>query len=176
MIVTYDEHGGFFDHAAPLAMPAVTVAGQQIQTTGMRVPAFLISPWVQPGDVFSEPLDHFTSILQLVADRFAPGEDYSAQVKERQVNLSRLKTALATTVPGQQRPEFPTAVQNAVAAAASAPPPSTPTGSSPSDPANAQAFHNLTAKLAAEQPDKLESPGWAGVKDYVKSVPGGASP
>ena len=57
MIVTYDEHGGFFDHVSPLEI-STDVAGYQFQTTGLRVPAFLVSPYVAPGGVFSGDLDH----------------------------------------------------------------------------------------------------------------------
>ena len=55
MIVTYDEHGGFFDHVSPLEI-STDVAGYQFQTTGLRVPAFLVSPYVAPGGVFSGDL------------------------------------------------------------------------------------------------------------------------
>jgi phospholipase C len=81
MIVTYDEHGGFFDHVSPLDI-STDVAGYQFQTTGLRVPAFLISPYVVPGGVFSGDLDH-TSILQLLADKFNAGGTYSAPVSAR---------------------------------------------------------------------------------------------
>lgn len=92
MIVAYDEHGGFFDHEAPLNIP--TLAGRtQFQTTGLRVPAFIVSPQVLPGVPFTGHLDH-TSILQLLADRFASGQDYSKAVADRQKHLVRLSTAL----------------------------------------------------------------------------------
>jgi hypothetical protein len=48
--VTYDEHGGFFDHVAP---PAATQVDPTAPATyGVRVPAFFISPWVNGGAVF----------------------------------------------------------------------------------------------------------------------------
>ncbi|MFY9837400.1 MAG: alkaline phosphatase family protein [Xanthobacteraceae bacterium] len=53
LIVTYDEHGGFFDHVPPPAVPT-QAGGVNFATTGVRVPAFVISPYVQPGSVFSE--------------------------------------------------------------------------------------------------------------------------
>ncbi len=71
MIVTYDEHGGFFDHVPPLPIPA-EAGGYPFATTGVRVPAFVVSPHVAPGSVYSGALDH-TSILHLLADRFTPG-------------------------------------------------------------------------------------------------------
>lgn len=48
LIVTYDEHGGFFDHAAPLDI-AADIAGYSSKTTGLRVPAFLVSPYARAG-------------------------------------------------------------------------------------------------------------------------------
>ena len=51
--------------------------GVTFPTTGVRVPAFIISPYVTPGSVFSEQVDS-TSILQLLADKYTPGKDYSA--------------------------------------------------------------------------------------------------
>jgi Phosphoesterase family/Ricin-type beta-trefoil lectin domain-like len=50
LIITYDEHGGFFDHVPPPAAPKVTP--ESVGTYGVRVPAFVISPWVKPGSVF----------------------------------------------------------------------------------------------------------------------------
>jgi phospholipase C len=68
MIITYDEHGGFFDHVPPLLVPNRS-GGHDFQWTGPRVPGFIVSPHVPSGKVFSEPLDH-TAILQLLAEKF----------------------------------------------------------------------------------------------------------
>ena len=61
LIVTYDEHGGFFDHEPPLPVPC-TAGSTRFETTGVRVPAFVISPYVAPGVPNSQGFDH-TSIL-----------------------------------------------------------------------------------------------------------------
>ena len=45
LIMTYDEHGGFFDHVLPPQVPA-HAGGVNFVTTGVRVPAFVISPFV----------------------------------------------------------------------------------------------------------------------------------
>ena len=51
LIITYDEHGGFYDHVPP--PQAVKVSEESpINTYGVRVPAFIISPWVRQGGVF----------------------------------------------------------------------------------------------------------------------------
>ena len=51
LVIVYDEHGGFYDHVAPPAAPAVS-PDLPITTLGVRVPAFVISPWVKAGGVF----------------------------------------------------------------------------------------------------------------------------
>jgi phospholipase C len=70
LLITYDEHGGFYDHVPP--PNAVPVAPGMLQTTGVRVPCFVISPWVKSGAVFGSDALHFdhTSILKTIARRF----------------------------------------------------------------------------------------------------------
>jgi phospholipase C len=87
LIVTYDEHGGFFDHVPPLPIrydPAPNaVFREPFLSTGPRVPSLVVSPLVSPKLVFDGFLDH-TSILQLLAEKFAPNEGgYSASVENR---------------------------------------------------------------------------------------------
>ena len=79
LIITYDEHGGCFDHVAPPtnAVPPDSSAGEygfDFKRFGLRVPTVLISPLIAPGTVFrvpdgSTPLDH-TSILKTVEQRW----------------------------------------------------------------------------------------------------------
>src|SRR5579884_1260070 len=85
MILTYDEHGGFFDHVPPLPIPYAPPNEEfpPFMTTGPRVPAIIVSPLVSAGHVYQGNLDH-TSILQLLAERFAPLETgYSSGVNHR---------------------------------------------------------------------------------------------
>src|SRR6266850_2994139 len=49
LVVTYDEHGGFYDHVVPpAAVPPDNRAseGFAFEQLGVRVPALLVSPWV----------------------------------------------------------------------------------------------------------------------------------
>jgi phospholipase C len=72
MIVTYDEHGGFFDHVPPRAAPAPTSPGatyQPFQTSGLRVPTIVVSPFVRELGVSHTVLDH-TSILRFLAELY----------------------------------------------------------------------------------------------------------
>ena len=61
IIVTYDENGGFFDHAAP---PKGDRFGP-----GSRVPAILVSPYVKKGTVDHTQYDT-ASILRAITHRF----------------------------------------------------------------------------------------------------------
>jgi len=113
MVITYDEHGGFFDHVQPLALRTEAPAGktyEAFETTGVRVPAFIVSPFVERGGVFSEPLDH-TSLLALLAERFTPGVPYSDTVARRSPPLSRLAAALTRPEPRQDLPPAPQAAR-----------------------------------------------------------------
>jgi len=91
LLVVYDEHGGFFDHVVPpghrgwnAALPRITheviapsgpsKEGYAFDTLGPRVPAVVVSPWIERGSVFGwnapdpddrHTFDH-TSILATV--------------------------------------------------------------------------------------------------------------
>lgn len=79
LIITYDEHGGCYDHVAPPtnAVPPDKDAGEygfDFKRFGVRVPTVLVSPLIAPGTVFrvaakATPLDH-TSILKTVEKRW----------------------------------------------------------------------------------------------------------
>jgi phospholipase C len=74
-VLTYDEHGGCYDHVPPPwgATPPDHSAGEfgfAFNRFGLRVPTVLISPLIAPGTVYrvpagSVPLDH-TSILKAI--------------------------------------------------------------------------------------------------------------
>lgn len=67
LILTYDEHGGFYDHVAP---PGTVAPGDRIldrsnnhndfdfRQLGVRVPAVVISPWILRGTIDSRVFDH----------------------------------------------------------------------------------------------------------------------
>ncbi|MCU1294392.1 MAG: hypothetical protein JWP08_3242 [Bryobacterales bacterium] len=73
LVLTYDEHGGFFDHVAPppTIAPDTHTTQFAFNQLGVRVPALLISPWVDPG-VFPGVLDH-TSLLRYVTEKWNLG-------------------------------------------------------------------------------------------------------
>ncbi len=65
-VITYDEHGGFFDHVAP---PKATDANAEFDSQGFRVPAFVIGPTVKKGYVCKTPLEH-SSVAATLRTRF----------------------------------------------------------------------------------------------------------
>ena len=79
LVITYDEHGGCYDHVPPPwgAVPPDNDAGEfgfGFDRFGVRVPAVLVSPLIAPGTVYrvpagGTPLDH-TSILRTVEQRW----------------------------------------------------------------------------------------------------------
>jgi len=69
LIIFYDEHGGFFDHVPPPA--AADDDPQTFGRYGVRVPALIVSPWVEPPSVSHTLFDH-TSIIKTILLRFCP--------------------------------------------------------------------------------------------------------
>jgi hypothetical protein len=79
MFLTYDEHGGFYDHVPspkapipdnipPMLQPADVQA--KFNRYGVRVPVIVISPWAKPHFVSHTINDH-TSILKFIEARFS---------------------------------------------------------------------------------------------------------
>jgi phospholipase C len=70
LIITFDEHGGFFDHVPPPytrnPWPNDIVDGFRYDIMGVRVPTILVSPWIREQTVFRSPTEvayDSTSIL-----------------------------------------------------------------------------------------------------------------
>jgi phospholipase C len=85
--ITYDEHGSFFDHVRPpmLETPPPNQAQYSVgfDTLGVRVPAVVVSPFVQPASLCEQLLDH-TSILKFLGEKFNGG-NYTDLVDNRAV-------------------------------------------------------------------------------------------
>jgi phospholipase C len=78
LIITFDEHGGTYDHVMPpwgaVCPDAQSNPGKEgfaFNRFGVRVPTIVVSPWIQAGTVFrtasGTPYDH-TSILATLRD------------------------------------------------------------------------------------------------------------
>jgi phospholipase C len=73
LVITYDEHGGFYDHVEPPAVQDDT----GYRTLGVRVPAILVGPHVKRF-VCHETFDH-TSLIKTILTRFAADPDGAAE-------------------------------------------------------------------------------------------------
>ncbi|WP_088310941.1 alkaline phosphatase family protein [Novosphingobium sp. B 225] len=79
LIITYDEHGGFYDHVAPPPAPSpgdglgsgspLNSFGFNFDQLGVRVPAVIVSPLIKPNTIDHTLYDH-TSILSTVESFF----------------------------------------------------------------------------------------------------------
>jgi phospholipase C len=78
LMITFDEHGGCYDHVPPPpAVPPETArpAGQmefRFDRLGVRVPTILVSSYIEPGTVIHTPLQH-TSILKTLSEKWDLG-------------------------------------------------------------------------------------------------------
>ena len=103
LVITFDEHGGFYDHVVPPAVrfdpPARAKYHTAFESLGVRVPGLVVSPLVTTGSVCHQLLDH-TSVLQLLAEKFTPGTPYSPEVEARRVQgIGSVSAALDRSAP-----------------------------------------------------------------------------
>jgi len=87
-IITYDEHGGFFDHVPPptdCPNPDGKIAYDvdppfDFTRLGVRVPTLMISPWIPKGTIVHEPVNgtHFehSSMPATIRKMFAPDQPF----------------------------------------------------------------------------------------------------
>jgi phospholipase C len=107
-IITYDEHGGCYDHAAPPAAtpPSKTpTAPFNFDRFGVRVPAVLVSPYIKQGTILrppgNTPYDH-TSIIATLRERFP---DLGAPLTDRDAAAPDLAGVLTLANPDNLGPE-----------------------------------------------------------------------
>jgi phospholipase C len=117
LMITYDEHGGTYDHvhppfgaASPDAKSNPGKEGFTFNRFGVRVPAVLVSPWIQAGTVFRSPTktpyDH-TSLLATLRDWLSIPKDKmltsariaAAPTFEHVFTLKQPRTKLPTIPP-----------------------------------------------------------------------------
>jgi phospholipase C len=117
LVVTFDEHGGFFDHVPPpSAIPPGDSAGYQnpqhpfnFDLYGVRVPAIVASAYTQKGTVIgqnsADPAARFdhSSILATVQKRFSlnpmTNRDLKANTLEAALNLNQARSDAPVTLP-----------------------------------------------------------------------------
>ena len=112
LLITYDEHGGCYDHVEPPPAKPPDAAsnpgeeGFRFDRYGVRVPAVLISPYIEAGTVFRSatdvPYDH-TSILATLRDWLQIPEEQmppSQRIKDAPTFASKLtRSAPRTDIP-----------------------------------------------------------------------------
>lgn len=70
LVILFDEHGGFYDHVVPpMAVPPDEHQDEYLfNQLGLRVPALLVSPWVERR-IETTQFDH-TSLLRYITDKW----------------------------------------------------------------------------------------------------------
>lgn len=111
LIVVYDEHGGFFDHFPPLAAIDDRPAFRRY---GVRVPSFIVSPFVKRGTVSDVVFDH-TSIIKTILLRFCLQADGSYPDMGARVTAAKHLGSLLT-LDSARKPATLTTVINTIAA------------------------------------------------------------
>ena len=78
LVWLYDEHGGWYDHVAPIAVPPPDNIAPMLSPTdvkgafdisGCRVPAVVVSPWSKPNGVTNVAHEH-TSVLAFLEQKW----------------------------------------------------------------------------------------------------------
>lgn len=113
LVITYDEHGGFYDHVAPPGTPrrepktfAPLIEGGPTFPR-VRVPAFVILPFVSAGKTEKTIFDQ-TSILKtiLLHNRDRLGENTLTSFGQRVNEIADLSAVLDLTTPHQNPVPF----------------------------------------------------------------------
>ncbi|WP_157596415.1 alkaline phosphatase family protein [Plesiocystis pacifica] len=99
LIITYDEHGGFYDHVAPPTTP--DTEGPDFQQQGFRVPAVVVGPHVRSGCVNHTPFDH-ASFPATVTRKFGLSE-----MTERTAGVNDLASCIDPDKLGNPSPPPP---------------------------------------------------------------------
>ncbi len=94
LVITYDEHGGLYDHVPPPMCPQDKVPFDRL---GVRVPALVVSPWATQG-VCKQQFDH-TSIIKTILARFCQVDGKIPDVGLRTTEAADLGYALTASEP-----------------------------------------------------------------------------
>jgi phospholipase C len=113
-VITFDEHGGCFDHFPTPPPPAVSPDGVVIPYTngrnggsnfnferfGVRVPAVLVSPWIKEGTICHTQFDH-TSVIKTASEKWLGGQ----HLTQRDLNANCISEVLTPTL-RTDKPKF----------------------------------------------------------------------
>ncbi|MGH9700225.1 MAG: alkaline phosphatase family protein [Candidatus Acidiferrales bacterium] len=93
-VLLYDEHGGFYDHMVPppAVPPDNDVSEYAFNQYGVRVPAILISPWVEKN--FTDTIFDHTSLLKYLIDKWGLWPDQLGKRVEQAATFAPLLQTL----------------------------------------------------------------------------------
>jgi phospholipase C len=105
LVVTYDEHGGFFDHVSPPTVPDARAA-DGFDQLGFRVPGIVIGPWVKPGHLSETQFEHTSMLafceylwdLEPLTERDAAANDLTDLLDESAVLSGQPRSAITLPV------------------------------------------------------------------------------
>ena len=101
LVIVYDEHGGFYDHVEP---EDAADDNPNFRKFGVRVPAIVVSPWVERGKVSHKVFDH-TSLIKTILLRFCRRADGTIPDMGARVNSAeQLGTLLTLETPRDPTP------------------------------------------------------------------------
>ncbi|WP_439691588.1 alkaline phosphatase family protein [Curtobacterium sp. SP.BCo] len=109
LVVTFDEHGGLYDHVPP---PGATPPSGEpepgemdftFDRLGGRVPAFVVSAYTEPGTVVNDPMHH-AAIVHTLAEQHG-----LEPLTHRDAGAASIRNVLNRTVPRQPQlwPDVP---------------------------------------------------------------------
>jgi phospholipase C len=117
LVITYDEHGGFFDHVAPPAAVApgddVTIHsgeehGFDFRQLGPRVPAVVVSPLVPRGTIDHREYDHASVPATLVSLFDLPPDARGRRhLTDRAASTGTFEHLFSLPQPRTDRPDIP---------------------------------------------------------------------
>jgi hypothetical protein len=96
-IITYDEHGSFYDHVVPPGnepgSPQSRDTNADFRQLGIRVPSIVIGPWVKEGHVSHVQYDH-CSVISTLYDRFDLAYEGTGWLNDRVENTPTLEDCI----------------------------------------------------------------------------------
>jgi phospholipase C len=103
-VITYDEHGGFFDHVPPPRTIPSGLEGDSafdFKRLGVRVPTVLVSPYIERGTILHDDFEH-SSLAATALELLAPNLKH---LTDRDKNANTVSHALALSEPREDTPK-----------------------------------------------------------------------
>jgi phospholipase C len=126
LVVTWDEHGGFYDHVPPPSAVAPGDAGPSstynkhgftFEQLGVRVPAVLVSPWIPKNCIDHQLYDNASipaTLRRLFGIPALTNRDAAARDVTPLLSLTAPRTDSPTTLPNPAFPAVPLVAQRAL--------------------------------------------------------------